>query len=393
MRVLFSSTWGYGHVFPMVPLAQACHAAGHDVLWAAPEPAGPLVKAAGIPYAAAGLSAQAVQEVTARNASHVRALPPEDRAAFAFPHMFGAWATPAMTAQLLPLAREWQPDVLVHEAAELAAPLVGAALGAPTVTHAFGTAVPAAFLSEAADRLTSLWAEHALVQPPYGGCFGAGYLDIFPPSLQPISPAHIPSRTSLRPISWTGQPVAERPSYLPRDARPLVYLTLGTVQNHALVLRPAVAALAALPVRLLVTVGPDGDPDVLGRQPSHVAVERWVPQAQVLEHCDVVVSHAGSGTFLGALAAGLPQLCLPQAADQFRNAAAGTERGVSLVIPPGMATAEAIAREITRLLNERSFRAAAEEVATEIATMPSPADIVHVLARIPAPPRGPASQT
>ncbi len=61
MRVLFSSTLGYGHVFPMVPLAQACLAAGHDVLWVAGEPAGPLVEAAGIPYAAAGLDAHWVR--------------------------------------------------------------------------------------------------------------------------------------------------------------------------------------------------------------------------------------------------------------------------------------------------------------------------------------------
>ena len=47
MRVLFCSTWGYGHVFPMVPLAQACLDAGHDVLWVSNESARPLVEAAG----------------------------------------------------------------------------------------------------------------------------------------------------------------------------------------------------------------------------------------------------------------------------------------------------------------------------------------------------------
>ncbi len=34
MRILFSSTWGFGHIFPMVPLARACAALGHDVRWA-----------------------------------------------------------------------------------------------------------------------------------------------------------------------------------------------------------------------------------------------------------------------------------------------------------------------------------------------------------------------
>ena len=387
VRVLFSSTWGYGHVFPMVPLAQACLAAGHDVLWAGNEPAGPLVEAAGIRFAAAGLSAQGVREVTSRNAGHVRHLPPEDRAAFAFPHMFGAWATPAMSAQLLPLARDWRPDLLVHEAAELASPLVGAVLGVPTVTHSFGTPVPAASLTETADRLEFLWSEHALVQPSYAGCFGAGYLDIFPASLQPIYPAHISSRTSLRPVPWTGRPVVELAPYLQRAGRPLIYLTFGTVSNHAAVLRPAVEALSALPLRVLVAVGPDGDPDLLGLQPSNVTIERWVPQAQVLQRCDAVISHAGSGTFLGGLAAGLPQLCLPQAADQFRNTAAGTQRGAALALAPDVATGEAIASAVMRLLCEPSFRTAAEEVAIEIADMPSPAEVVNVLTQIAAKPR------
>lgn len=382
MRVLFTSTWGYGHVFPMVPLAHACLEAGHDVLWAGPEPVGPLMRAAGIPYRFSGFDAQGVRDVTKRNAAHVHALPPEDRAAFAFPHMFGAWATPVMSAQLLPLASDWRPDLVVHEAAELAAPLVGAVLGVPTVTHSFGTAVPPAFLDDAADRLAGLWSEHAQVQPPYAGCFSAGYLDILPASLQPIAPAHIPVRMPLRPVSWTGERVDELPTYLQRDERPLAYLTLGTVHNHAAVLASAIEALSALPLRVLVTVGPDGDVDSFGPQPPNVTIERWVPQAQVLEQCDAVASHAGSGTFLGALAAGLPQLCLPQAADQFRNTAAGTQRGAVLSLAPDVATGEAIASAVTRLLHEVSFRIAAEEVAEEITNMPSPTDVVPVLTQI-----------
>lgn len=382
MRVLFSSTWGFGHVFPMVPLAQACLAAGHDVLWVANEPAGPLLAAAGIPFAAAGLDAQGVLDVTRRNALHIQTLPPQERAAFAFPHMFGAWATPAMAAELLPLAHEWRPDLLVHEAAELAAPLVGAVLDVPAVTHSFGGAVPPSFLTEAGSRLEHLWSGHGLVPPPHAGCFRSGYLDICPTSVQPIDPVHIAGRQSLRPVPWTGPRTQQLPAYLHHDARPLVYLTLGTVNNHAPVLRTAVEALSALPVRVLITVGLDGDPAVFGAQPGNVTIERWVPQSQVLEHCDVVASHAGSGTFLGALAAGLPQLCLPQAADQFRNAGAGARRGAALALAPDVATAAAIASAVMRLLEEPSFRVAAEQVSFEIAAMPSPDDVTGRLSRL-----------
>ena len=75
-----------------------------------------------------------------------------------------------------------------------------------------------------------------------------------------------------------------------------------------------------------MAVGPQVEPASLGEQPAHVQVEPWVDQAEVLDRCTAVVSHAGSGTFLGALARGLPQLCLPLAADQFRNAEGGSPR-------------------------------------------------------------------
>ena len=142
---------------------------------------------------------------------------------------------------------------------------------------------------------------------------------------------------------------------------------------------PAVAALARLPVRVLVTVGPDGDPDVLGPQPDHVLVERWVDQPRVLQHCDVVVSHAGSGTFLGALAEGLPQLCLPQAADQFRNSEGGRRAGVAVVLSPDESSPQAIASAVGALLTDEPLHRRAHGVADEIAAMPSPDDVVDRL--------------
>jgi len=260
MRVLFCSTWGYGHVFPMVPLAQACLAVGHDVLWVSNEPARPLVEAAQIPFAAAGLTAQGVLDAEQRNRSHIQQLAPQDRAAFAFPHLFGAWSAPAMTADLLPLASAWRPDLLVHEAAELASPLVGSVLGLPSVTHSFGGAVPPAFLTEAGGWLAGLWTLHGQSVPPYSGCFQSGYLDICPPSVQPIDLSHIPRRQPLKPVSWTGPPPELLPPYLQPDDRPLVYVTLGTVFNRAPVLRTVIEMLSALPVRVLAANRPGRRP-------------------------------------------------------------------------------------------------------------------------------------
>ena len=373
MRVLFGSTFGHGHVFPLVPLALAAQAAGHDVLWVTNGPGVALVELAGIRCAAAGLSGDALAVAIGELQARADQLDPPTHGAFMFPTLFGQTLAPPMVADLLPLARDFQPDLMVHEQGELASPLVAAVLGVPVLTHAFGGAVPAAFIAEAGRRLAGLWQQYGLTQPPYAGCHSGPYLDICPPSVQTVSRSHIRLVQPLRPISWSGPAASFTPL---ADARPLVYVTLGTVFRNPAVLRDALKGLAGLDVQVLVTVGPMGDPAVLGPQLAHVRVERFVPQTQVLQHASVVVSHGGSGTFLGALSHGLPQVCLPQGADQFRNAAAAVQSGAGLCLPPAEASAEAITEAVRQALVEPGFRAAAARVADEIAAMPAPAEVV-----------------
>jgi hypothetical protein len=296
-------------------------------------------------------------------------LPGPARAAFVFPRMFGEALTPPMVADLLPVAREWGPDLLVHEQAELAAPLVAAVCSLPAVTHSFGTAVPPDFLEDVRLRLGELWQGHGVEAPPYAGCFRSGYLDICPTSVQTTSVDHITDVLPLRPATATVSAPSE----------PLVYVTMGTVHNRPDVLREVVAAVAGAGVPTLVAVGPRVDPASLGEQPGHVRVEGWVDQAEVLTRCSVVVSHGGSGTFLGALAHGVPQLCLPQAADQFRNAEGGVRAGAVLALGP-QSTPHEIGSAVRRLLSEPAFGAAAARVAAEIAGMPSPAAVAADLA-------------
>jgi UDP:flavonoid glycosyltransferase YjiC (YdhE family) len=372
MRVLFSSTSGHGHVIPMIQLATAFREAGHDVLWATAAQATPLVTAAGIEAVAAG--AHGAEEAQLRGAVLGRAqeLPGDQRAAFVFPRMFGEALTPPMARDLVALTRDWVPDLIVHENAELAAPLAGAVCSVPIVTHSFGTAVPVPILDDTRQRLAGLWGAHDLEVPPYAGCFGAGYLDICPPSVQTTSVDHIARVRPLRPVTVSA-------ATAPPTAEPLVYVTLGTVHNRPDLLREVVAGVADLEVPALVALGPRVEPASLGAQPAHVQVEPWVDQAAVLDRCTAVVSHGGSGTFLGALARGLPQLCLPQAADQFRNAEGGFRSGAAVTLGPPDVTSAAVRTALERVLADPGLRAGAQAVAAEIAGMPGPDEVVRRL--------------
>ncbi len=373
MRVLFSSTSGYGHVIPMIPLAQAFRAAGHEVLWATAAQAMPVVAEAGIEAVASGASGPEEAAIRYEMRTRAESVEPAHRGAFVFPRMFGEALTPPMVADLMEIAQRWRPGLLVHENAELGAPLVGVACGVPSLTHAFGGAIPSGVLVDAGELLADLWRTHGLEVPPYAGCFESGYLDICPTSVQAMPTDHIVSIQPLRPVADTSPSSGT-------TGEPLVYVTMGTVQQRPELLRDVVAGVAELPVRVLVALGPQTEPSVLGDQPAHVQVEPWVDQTEVLGRCTAVVSHGGSGTFLGALARGVPQLCLPQAADQFRNADGGSRAGATLTLAPSEVTSTSVRAAVERLLSDSDLREGAERVAAEIAGMPGPDEVVRLLA-------------
>jgi MGT family glycosyltransferase len=157
-----------------------------------------------------------------------------------------------------------------------------------------------------------------------------------------------------------------------------VYLTLGTAFGTAELLRTAIAGLASLDARVIVAAG-RVPPDQLGPVPENVTVRAWVDQAGLLPRVDVVVHHGGSGTTLGALAAGLPQVVLPQGADQFANAEALCTVGAARRLLPAEATSTAIADQVQTALRDRAVRDAARAIADEIARMASPDEVARRL--------------
>jgi UDP:flavonoid glycosyltransferase YjiC (YdhE family) len=382
MRVLITSPAGLGHIHPMVPLARALRDRRHEVLWAVPADGVGHVERAGlraVASAPAGLTR--VADIRARY-PEFDALAPEEVPNFMFGKIFGANLAPPTLAALLPVALDWSPDLIVADAAEFAGHIVAAELGIPSITKGFGPLLPQRRVAAAGDEVAPLWRSRGLDPRPYGGCYDHLYLDVYPPELDNHVASHVPRRRLLRPVAEDGLLDIARPPPLPagRPTAPLVYVTMGTVFNaDPTMFRLLLGALSSLDVRVLVTIGPHADPSALGTQPAHVRVEQYVPQALVLPHCDVVVSHAGSGTVLATLAAGLPQLCLPQGADQFLNAAATAAAGVALSLSPGEVTADAVRDAITRLLTGAAIRDAARSISASIASMPSPDDVAAIL--------------
>jgi MGT family glycosyltransferase len=161
-----------------------------------------------------------------------------------------------------------------------------------------------------------------------------------------------------------------------------VYVSLGTAPlfNQPEKFAPLLAGLVGEPLEVIVTVSELNDPDALGELPASVHVERWLPLAPLLPRCDAVICHAGTGTTLAALAAGLPLVLVPQGADQFENARAAEQAGAARVLLRDQLTATAVRDAVRAVLADDSpERAAAREIAAQIATMPSPAQVARDL--------------
>jgi MGT family glycosyltransferase len=135
-------------------------------------------------------------------------------------------------------------------------------------------------------------------------------------------------------------------------------------------------------VDVVVTVGRELEPDVLGEQPPNVRVRQYVPQSLLLPHCDLCVSHGGSGSVVGALTHGLPMVLLPMGADQPYNAARCEALEVACVLDAVAATADDVREAATEVLGDDRFRRNAERLAAEIRELPGPEYGVRLIERI-----------
>jgi len=152
-----------------------------------------------------------------------------------------------------------------------------------------------------------------------------------------------------------------RPPWPPEDRRPLVVVSMSTTyMRQERVLRRCIQAVASLPVRALVTVGPTLDPAAF-HGGENVVVARSAPHDQVFAHAGAVVTHAGMGTVMRALAHGLPLVCLPQGRDQHDVAARVRWHGAGLRLGRG-ASAARIRAALRRVLDQPSYREAAQRL-------------------------------
>src|SRR5215213_4256730 len=328
MKIMFASLGAYGHLYPMMPLALALADAGHEAVIASGSPFLGRLPLPTVPGYPADVELDwAIQEARRRHPE----LHDQDFSMAMFADVTAETVAPTMIEQ----GERLRPDLVIYEAMNTGAGVAANVLGIPAAAYSIALV---SFIYPALHTATvgyqrDTWLQRDRTPPEGNGLLAAALINPAPPTLAREVGDEILT-IPIRSVAYN-ESNAEVPAWLTaRRARPQVYLTLGTVAFGAVeVLSRAVAEIAALDVDVLVTVGPEGEPAALGELPDHVHVERFVAQSAVLPLVDLIVHHGGTGTVLSALEVGLPQLLLPQGADQFVNAqmltAAGAVRALT----------------------------------------------------------------
>ncbi|MDL4776701.1 nucleotide disphospho-sugar-binding domain-containing protein [Actinomadura xylanilytica] len=372
MRVLFLSTPLASHLYPMVPLAWALRAAGHDVLVGT---TGPALQVAG-----AGLhvidfdprrECASVAQINAGRPDLVTAR--ATRVADGRPLLVEA--TRRYADQMIATAKLCRPDLVVHSQLQGGGPLAAASLGVPAVEHGSSLLRTDDFYDRLPELIPETFAAHALDGLPRRAA-----LDVAPPSMVAEQPGawpmrHIPYNGGGRlPEELAGRPPGRR-----------IAVTIGTsimAPNMAPLLARVFEVAGDVDAEFVVLLsGVAGDAEHDAKVPPNVRIIRdWVPLRPLLDGCAGIVHHGGAGSTLAALDAGVPQLVVPSGAPNFLQSDSVRERGVGRTAEVG----ELDAALVEGVLDDAGIRAAVAEVRAEMAALPSPVQMVPRLAELAA---------
>jgi len=396
VRILFAAAPAYGLLLPVVPLAWAARAAGHEVLLATTSEMTEVAAAAGLsvvdvhPDRAEWSALMAMigrPETVPEGSPREVHLASQERAPFA---MF----TAAMTEGTVRAADAFAADLVVYTSDHPAGALTAAACNLPALEvgnrvswstrdsrRASGEAPGGP--SFASDELAEALRERLGIPatPPSL----VARIDPRPPSMGGLSADEIDQIDqvpwwSMRYVPYNGGAVV--PDWaVTEPQRPQVGVTLGTVVptiSGNSTLGVVLEALGELDVDVILAAG-RADLSDLGRLPDNVTSVGYLPLSTFLPHCRLLVHHGGSGTTAAPLFYGVPQLVLPSFADNPLSAQRVVERGVGLSADPTTVDPDQVRSLTRRLLDEPEFAAAAQEVRAEMAAQSSPASVIQRL--------------
>jgi UDP:flavonoid glycosyltransferase YjiC (YdhE family) len=388
MRVLFTVQPSTGHLHPLVPVARALAHVGHEVAVCSSPSFRNEVEAFGLTHLDAGFD-----WVTSDHSTWTAfpAMPPPgpEFAAFVVT-VFADITAGRMVPDLLAIAGDWRPDLIVRESMEYGGCLAAESLGIPHASVGGN-----GYSAVDSPDVYYFPGNRRLVAGPMGAHRAALGLSADPDNDMPFRHLHL----CFTPPEWDG-PEAPRPAnthFLRHQnatkvnasqpewvtalgGRPTVLASLGTVFNSTPgVLEAIIEGLAHEDVNLVVATGPDRDPVGFGMMPSNVHLERYVPQAELLPRCDAFVTHGGFNSVKESLISGVPMVVIPITADQPYCAQRCASLGLGKVISADQRTSGRVREAILAVLGDPDYRATAGSFRDRMLALPGSEHVVSLL--------------
>ncbi|MBC6430887.1 glycosyltransferase [Nostoc sp. HG1] len=139
--------------------------------------------------------------------------------------------------------------------------------------------------------------------------------------------------------------------------QPLIYASMGTVQNRLLGIFKSIAeACNDLDAQLVISLGGSATPESLGSLPGNPLVVGYAPQLELLQKATLTITHAGMNTTLESLKNGVPMVAIPVANDQPGVAARVAWAGAGEVVPLSRVNVPKLRTAIQKVLTEDSYK-------------------------------------
>ena len=165
-------------------------------------------------------------------------------------------------------------------------------------------------------------------------------------------------------------------------ARPLVYVSMGTVIND----RPdfytkCIEALKDQNLDLIISCGRAMDPAALGELPDNVQVFPYVNQLDVLSRASVFITHCGMNSVSESLYMASPMVLYPQTGEQQAVARRVAEIGAGRLLQDD--SAAGIRAAVLEILNEPAFGRAAAACSEDFRACSGPAGAAEFIENAP----------
>jgi len=151
------------------------------------------------------------------------------------------------------------------------------------------------------------------------------------------------------------------------DGRPLIFASLGTLQNRLpQIFRCIAAALAKSPFQLVLPLGGGLSEDELGMLPGDPVVVNYAPQRELLKRARLMITHAGMNSALDCIAHGGPMVAIPIAHDQPNIAQRIVYHGCGEVVILDQLTPETLRLAVRQVNDQPRYRERTQSLAVEI---------------------------